>query len=171
MEERGKYGLVAAIVVVIIVLDQITKLWVASAMELHESIQVFPWLNLTYVRNTGAAFSMFSGQPAAFRVPFFTIVSLLAGGAIMLFIRQTPASQRAVLIASALVLGGAIGNLIDRLVYGEVIDFVDVHWRGMHWPAFNVADSCITVGVILLLLRTLFTSEEATARAPSRPAS
>lgn len=165
MKERGKYGFVALVAVLVIVLDQITKRWIASTMELYESIPIFSWCNLTYVRNTGAAFSLFADHPSAFRVPFFLVVSLLAGTAIVLFVRQTPATQRLALAACGLVLGGALGNMTDRVLHGAVIDFVDVHWRGMHWPAFNVADSAISVGVVVLLLRGLFVGDDSRSEA------
>jgi signal peptidase II len=160
VSEGGKYLLVGGVAAVVIVLDQITKLWVASSMQLHESIPVFSWFNLTYVRNPGAAFSLFADHSSSFRVPFFTVVFLLAGGAIGFFVKQTPPTQVAVLVACGLVLGGALGNLIDRIAYGEVIDFADAHWRGMHWPAFNVADACISVGVCLMLLRGVFVNDD-----------
>jgi len=160
VSERGKYAFVLLIALGVIVLDQITKALVAGSMELYESIRVFSWCNLTYVRNTGAAFSLFADRSAAFRVPFFAVVFLLAGGAIAFFVRQTPATHRLVLAACGLVLGGALGNLVDRVLHGAVIDFVDVHWRGMHWPAFNVADSAISVGVVLLLLRGVFVGDD-----------
>lgn len=169
MSEGGKYGLVGVVAAIVIALDQATKVWVASAMQLHQSIAVFSWFNLTYVRNPGAAFSLFADHSSAFRVPFFALVFVLAGGAIAFFVRQTPASQKSVLAACGLVLGGAIGNLIDRLAYGEVIDFADAHWNGMHWPAFNVADACISIGVGLLLLRGVFVRDEQQAES-SAPA-
>ena len=169
MNASGKYLRVGGVALVVVILDQLTKLWVASAMQLHESIAVFSWFNLTYVRNPGAAFSLFADHSSAFRVPFFILVSLVAGTAIAFFVRQTPASQRSVLVACGLVLGGALGNLIDRVAYGEVIDFADAHWQGMHWPAFNVADACISVGVGLLLLRGVFVRDEPRGEA-ERPA-
>ena len=125
-------------------------------MRLHETRPILPgFFDLTYVRNTGAAFSMLAGRSAAFRIPFFTLISVLAGAAILSFVRRTPSSRRIALLACASVLGGAVGNLIDRLQHGEVIDFLSLHWRGFYWPAFNVADSFITVGVIVLLGRAL----------------
>jgi signal peptidase II len=129
-------------VLAVVVLDQLTKMWVVSSMRLHESVPLIDGLlSLTYVRNTGAAFSLLAGAPEAFRVPFFLTVASVAIVAIGLFLWNTPASHRLTLVALALVLGGAAGNLIDRLTYGEVIDFVDVYWGDWHWPAFNVADS------------------------------
>ena len=169
MSESGKYLLVGVVAVVVIALDQLTKAWVAGAMQLHQSIAVLSWFNLTYVRNPGAAFSLFADHSSAFRIPFFALVFVLAGGAIAFFVRQTPASQKLVLAACGLVLGGALGNLIDRVAYGEVIDFADAHWNGMHWPAFNVADSCISIGVTLLLVRGVFVRDEDDRQA-ERPA-
>ncbi|MBY0275562.1 signal peptidase II [Candidatus Binatia bacterium] len=160
MSEGGKYALVGVVAAVVIVLDQLTKLWVASTMRLHQTITIFSWFDLTYVRNPGAAFSLFADHSSAFRVPFFTLVFVLAGGAIAFFVRQTPASQKSVLVACGLVLGGAIGNLIDRVAYGEVIDFALAHWKDYYWPAFNVADSGISVGVVVLLLRGVFVRDE-----------
>jgi signal peptidase II len=169
MSESGKYLLVAGVALAVVATDQFTKAWIASAMHLHESIAVFSWFNLTYVRNTGAAFSMFADQSSAFRVPIFAAAALVGGVAIAYFVRQTPATQRSVLIACGLVLGGAVGNLIDRVAHGEVIDFADAHWHGMHWPAFNVADSGISVGVCLLLLRGIFVRDDR-EREAQRPA-
>jgi signal peptidase II len=166
--ELRKYVLVAVTVAVVVLADQLTKHWVAATFSLHQSVPVFAsWFHLTYVRNTGAAFSVLAGKSAAFRVPFFTLASLVAGAAIIGFVRRTPASQRLVLVACGAVLGGALGNLIDRLTHGEVIDFVDLHWQGFHWPAFNVADSCITVGVLTLLVHSLLGGEPATRHGES----
>lgn len=157
----GKYVLVVLVAAAIVALDQATKHLVTSSMQLHEMIPIVPgFVELTYVRNTGAAFSMFAGSSAAFRLPFFTLVSVLAGAAIFGFVRSTPASQRVVLLACAAVLGGAVGNLIDRVLHGEVIDFVLVHWHEWYWPAFNVADSFISIGVVVLLGRALLVREE-----------
>src|SRR3954462_12576444 len=98
MSESGKYVLVSGIAAAIVAADQLTKTWVASAMQLHQSIVVFSWFNLTYVRNPGAAFSMFADHSSVFRAPFFAVVAVVAGIAIAYFVHQTPASQRVVLI-------------------------------------------------------------------------
>jgi signal peptidase II len=159
--EGGKYLWVTVVALSIILLDQVTKLWVAASMRLHQSIPVVDgFFNLTYVRNTGAAFSLFADHGASFRVPFFVAASLVAVVVILTFVRQTPSSQKLALAGCAFVLGGAIGNLIDRVAYGEVIDFLDAYWGDWHWPAFNVADSFITVGVIVLLLRGILVRDE-----------
>ncbi len=158
--ESGKYVLVLSIALVIVVFDQITKIWIDTDMKLYESIPVFDgWFSLTYVRNTGAAFSMFADMSETYRVPFFSGVAVVAVAAILYFVRSTPASQKIVLIACGFVLGGAVGNLIDRVTYGSVIDFLDVYYGDWHWPAFNVADSFISIGVVLLLISSVFTRD------------
>lgn len=159
--ERGKYLWVMSVALAIVLLDQVTKLWIAASMRLHQSIPVIDgFFDLTYVRNSGAAFSMFAGHSATYRIPFFVAVSTIAVGVILSFVRSTPANQKAALLGCAFVLGGAVGNLIDRIAYGEVIDFLDVYYQGWHWPAFNVADTFISSGVILLLIRGVFTRDD-----------
>lgn len=141
----------------ILALDQATKAWVLSVFSLYESVPVIPGLlHLTYVRNPGAAFGLFSGQAAAFRVPFFLTVTAVALVAIALIARRLPPGRPWTFCALALVFGGALGNLIDRVRWGEVVDFVDVFWRTYHWPAFNVADAAITVGMVVLIFEELF---------------
>lgn len=116
-------------------------------------------LRFKYVENPGAAWGAFGGLPDNLRVPFFFGVSLVAVAAILLFYRRVPRDQRVVQVALALVLGGALGNFLDRILRGYVIDFIDLHWQNdprLHWPTFNVADIGISVGVALLLSHTLF---------------
>jgi signal peptidase II len=141
-------GWVAAIVVV----DQITKAIVDRTMALHHSIPLVDGLfNLTYVRNTGAAFGIFAGSHEVFRRPFLIGVSIVAIGFILVMFKRLREDATGLAVALAFILGGAIGNLIDRIVYGEVIDFLDVYWSNYHWPAFNIADSFITIGVTITL--------------------
>ena len=157
----GKYVLVFSIALVILILDQVTKIWIDSDMKLYESIPVIDgFFNLTYVRNTGAAFSMLNDLSETYRVPFFASVAVVAAIAIVYFVHTTPASQKVVLVACGCVLGGALGNLTDRLAYGSVIDFLDVYYGAWHWPAFNVADTFISIGVGLLLLSSFFGSQD-----------
>jgi signal peptidase II len=156
-EGLGKYLLVGCIAGVIVLLDQWTKLWVDADMHLYQSIPVIDgFFSLTYVRNSGAAFSMFADFPASFRKPFFIIVTIVAVVGIGWFVRTTPREDKLTLIASSFILGGALGNAIDRLAYGSVIDFLDVFVGDWHWPAFNVADAFITTGVVLLLTAGFF---------------
>jgi signal peptidase II len=139
----------------VVVADQLAKAIVEATMEPHQTIPLLPFFALSYVRNTGAAFGIFSGVAPAVRVPLFIAITLLAGAALVSFVRQTPAEHRGTLVALGAIMGGAAGNLVCRLRYGEVVDFLDLHWRELHWPAFNVADSAITVGVAVVLLGSL----------------
>ena len=147
-----KVKLVGGLLGVIVLLDQITKLIVDRTMTLYHSIAVIDGVfNLTYIRNTGAAFGILAGSGAAFRLPFLVLFSLLAIGFIIVMLRRLPERETGLIIALTFILGGAVGNLIDRFAYGEVIDFLDFYWAGYHWPAFNIADSFISVGVTITI--------------------
>ena len=140
----------------IVCLDQITKALVDRYMALYESRSIVDGLvKLTYVQNRGAAFGILSDADLPYQSWLFAVVSLVALGAIALYAWRLPARSRMPRLALALIMGGAIGNLLDRLRLGYVVDFVDVFWGAHHWPAFNVADSAISVGVALLLLDIL----------------
>ena len=141
-------GLFLIIAVFVVALDQISKLWVRSYLGSYETIPLVGCLSLTNVRNTGSAFGLFANQ--AF---LLTVVAIVVLVAILLFYRYFSRSNILGISALGLVFGGAVGNLIDRLRFGYVTDFVDVRlWRDFHWPAFNVADSAITVGSIMLVI-------------------
>ena len=143
-----KVKLVGGLLIAIVLLDQVTKWIVDRTMPLYRSIPIIDgFFNLTYIRNTGAAFGILAGSGAAFRLPFLMFFSLLAIGFIIVMLRRLPERETGLIIALTFILGGAIGNLIDRFAYGEVIDFLDFYWGNYHWPAFNIADSFITVGV------------------------
>lgn len=151
MESLNKYLLLIVITTSVLILDQLTKLYIVSTFALYESVTVFEnFLHITYILNPGAAFGIFAGRAASFRIPFFLTLSVVASVGIILFYRAV--EDRLVQVALSLILGGAIGNMIDRARLGEVIDFIDVHWYNNHWPAFNVADSAITIGVGLMIL-------------------
>jgi signal peptidase II len=136
---------------VVVALDQFTKWMVDASMGLYETIELTPFFQLTYLRNQGAAFSFLS-QAGGWQRWFFILLSAAASIGISIWLRRLRPDQWWEAIAWALVLGGALGNLIDRIAYGYVIDFLDVFYRGWHWPAFNIADSAITVGVAMLLI-------------------
>ena len=144
-------GLVAAAV---LVTDQMTKAAVALSMAPHETVDVLPFFAFSYVRNTGAAFGVLAAAPPGIRLPLFFAVTIAAVGALVSFVRRTAPDQRWLVGALGAILGGAIGNLVCRVRYGEVIDFLDLHWGDLHWPAFNVADSAITTGVAIVLLHS-----------------
>ena len=140
----------------VVLIDQITKIWVDKTMNLYESTPIVPGLlDLHYIRNTGAAFGFLSGSHAGFRIPFFILVSSFAIGIILFLFYKLEDSEVVMPLALSLVLGGAIGNLIDRIRLGEVIDFILFHYKAFRWPAFNIADIGITVGVTLLVFRIL----------------
>jgi signal peptidase II len=145
------------IMAAIVALDQAAKLLVDRLMDLHESHQVIDgFLRLTYVRNRGAAFGILSDADLPFQAGVFSVLSLAALLAIAVYAWRLPADSRLPKSALALIMGGAVGNLIDRMRLGYVIDFVDAHLGAYHWPAFNVADSAITIGVALLVLDMLW---------------
>ena len=121
-------------------------------MPLHHSIPIVDgFFNLTYVRNTGAAFGIFAGSHEVFRLPFLIGVSILAIGFILVMLKRLRDDATGLITALTFILAGAIGNLIDRVLHGEVIDFLDVYYSNYHWPAFNLADSFITIGVTITL--------------------
>ncbi|MGK0297491.1 MAG: signal peptidase II [Gammaproteobacteria bacterium] len=137
--------------VIIVIFDQITKYYISQQFELYESIQLLPGINFTYVHNTGAAFSFLSDAGGWQRWLF---ISLSSGISLLLifWLKKQPSTGIWLAIALALILGGAVGNLIDRILLSYVIDFVDVYYDKWHWPAFNVADSAISIGVVMLII-------------------
>jgi len=148
----AKWKLVLSWLVPIIVLDQLTKIIVDRTMPLHHSIPIVDgFFSFTYVRNTGAAFGIFAGSHEVFRLPFLIGVSILAIGFILVMLKRLRDDATGLVTALTFILAGAIGNLIDRVLHGEVIDFLDVYYSNYHWPAFNLADSFITVGVTITL--------------------
>lgn len=139
--------------VLAVILDQASKLAVAGSMQLYESIQIMPFFKLTYVHNTGAAFSFLS-EAGGWQRWFFAGLAIVISAVIAVWLTRLKKHETLLAVALSLVLGGAVGNLIDRLAYGYVIDFLDVYYESWHWPAFNIADSAITLGVILMLLES-----------------
>ncbi len=125
---------------------------VASHIPLHFSVRVVDgFFNLTHIRNPGVAFGLFARSSAQYKTQFFIAVSVVAIGAILVMYHQMPNYKKTAHISLILIFSGAIGNLIDRVIYKEVIDFLDFYINDTHWPAFNVADSCITLGVIYMI--------------------
>jgi signal peptidase II len=136
---------------VCLVLDQVTKHWVAGSMELYQSINILPFFDITYVRNLGAAFSFLADQ-GGWQRWFFTAIAAIASGIFLYWLAKTPKNQKVLNIAFALILSGALGNLIDRVLFGYVIDFLDFYIANKHWPAFNIADSAIFIGAALMII-------------------
>jgi signal peptidase II len=152
----ARTSVLAIIVASVIAVDQLSKALITKHLVLGQSVPVIPGLlDLTLVRNTGMAFGVFSRADWQYKSLLVTVLALIAMSAVTYYAFKTPPSERWTRFGLALILGGAIGNIIDRARLGYVIDFVDVFYQDMHWPAFNVADSCISVGVGLLVLETL----------------
>jgi signal peptidase II len=151
---RGAYGvnkgtLITLISSVVVLLDYLTKKIIVSKLTLYESINVLPFLNIVYVENKGAAFSLFSNIGNN----YFIGISFIAIFAIIIYLSKLPKGLE--LFSLSMILGGAVGNLIDRIRSGKVLDFIDIFVGTWHWPAFNVADSALTVGIILFLSANL----------------
>jgi signal peptidase II len=152
---KYKYPWVASIISVIVILDQVTKYLIEQKVRLYDVITIVPgFFNITHVRNRGAAFSLFATASPVFRSLFFTSVSIIAIAVIAYLIRKT--AERFQVFAFSCIAAGALGNLIDRIRYGEVVDFIQWYVKSYYWPSFNVADSAITVGVTLLAYDMLF---------------
>ncbi|MEW5680970.1 MAG: signal peptidase II [Pseudomonadota bacterium] len=147
------------LVVLVLLVDQISKQVVIANMQLFDSIDLLPFFNLTYVRNYGAAFSFLS-DAGGWQRWFFTIIAVVISAVLAVWLSRNSKSQLKLNLALSLVLAGAIGNLIDRSVYGYVIDFLHLYYQNWHYPAFNIADSAICIGAALLIWDS-FSSEEA----------
>ncbi|MDA8428286.1 MAG: signal peptidase II [Geobacteraceae bacterium] len=148
------YVIFTGISMLVLAIDQGTKSYIIRSMELYSSIAVVEnFFNITYLRNRGAAFGIFADS--AFRLPFFILVAFVALLFILFMVRKLSDQQKLSAVALSLIFSGALCNLIDRVRLGEVTDFLDVYWRGHHWPAFNVADSAIFVGVVLIALENI----------------
>jgi signal peptidase II len=157
---KRKYAWVGSIVGTVLVLDLITKQLIQTRVRLHDVIPVIPgFFNITHVRNKGAAFGILSNLPEVWRSAFFIIVTLVAVAAIIALILKT--HERLSVYAFSLIAAGAVGNLIDRIRYGEVVDFIQWYVKSYTWPSFNVADSAITIGVVLLASDMLFRKQDA----------
>ena len=138
----------------VLLLDQVTKLLVDAKLAMHQPLPLMPMFSLTKVYNPGAAFS-FLGDAGGWQRWFFIALSLGVSLFLFFWLRRLGPRDGRIALALALILGGAIGNLIDRLVYGYVIDFLDVYYGDWHWPTFNIADSAIFIGACLLILDAL----------------
>jgi signal peptidase II len=169
----NRTGIFLAAAAFIAALDQAAKALVATRMTIGQSIPLIPGcLSLTYIRNRGIAFGMFSDGSGSFKIVLLSLSTLVALGFLVWLLRETRPDDLFGGGVIGLVAGGAVGNLVDRLRMGEVTDFIDAYWRTHHWPFFNVADSAITVGVILLMAQQLFAGDRREGRenhAPDAP--
>jgi signal peptidase II len=142
--------------IVVVVVDQATKILVRAILPLHESVSIIPGLvDFTHVRNTGAAFGILNAADFPFKTAVIAVIASAALVGVGLYAASLAHHQLVARVGLALIIGGAAGNLLDRLIAGSVVDFVDVYWRSYHFWAFNVADSAITVGVAIMILDML----------------
>jgi signal peptidase II len=156
---RGRLGWLA-LSLVVVALDQASKWYFTRTLSYGEPVPVLPVFDLTLLHNTGAAFSFLAGE-GGWQRWFFTALALGVSGLISWWLYRLPHDEpHTTAAALALVLGGAVGNVIDRLRFGYVVDFVHLHWGDAYFPAFNVADSAITVGAVLLAADILFRSRD-----------
>lgn len=152
MKLISRYGIAA----IVVILDQITKVWVDNSLKLYEQIPIMPSFNLTLAYNEGAAFS-FLDDAGGWQRWFFIGISVIVSVCLIVWLYRMTREEKWLSISIALILGGAIGNnLIDRVIYGHVVDFIQVFYKDWYFPSFNVADAAITVGTVLLLILTFF---------------
>jgi len=144
---------------VALILDQLSKIWIDTSMSLYQSIPVFPGFSITYARNYGAAFSFLSDAGGWQRWFFAALAAGISVG-LVIYLKSLKKDETLLAVSLSLILGGAVGNLIDRVIYGYVIDFLDVYYQAYHWPVFNIADSAITVGVVFMLYESFVVKDK-----------
>ncbi len=150
MDERTKHIRFGAVCALVVLGDQLTKWMVVAWLPLHSRITVIPgFANVVHVTNPGGAFGLFADQDPIVRIILFIGVACVAAGLVFFLHWRTPAEHWPLTTGFALIFGGAVGNLADRIRIGEVVDFIDLHIGGRHWPAFNIADSAISIGMVI----------------------
>jgi len=145
------YSLYLSLAAVVVVLDQLSKQWIVQNLELHHGFQVLPVFSIVHAHNYGAAFG-FLNNAGGWQTVIFAVIALVVSVVLLVWLQRIAAVERQLSLALAMVLGGAVGNLIDRLQYNYVVDFLSVHYSGWQFPAFNIADAAISLGAILLLM-------------------
>jgi len=165
MDMKQKSWILLIFCLGILLLDQWTKYMIAQTLRLYQKVEVIHgFFNIVHVRNTGGAFGLFGGERGGLGSFLFVVVSLIAIGAIIFLFVRTRENENTLAVSFSLILSGALGNLIDRLHYGEVVDFLDFHLSAYHWPAFNVADSAICIGIGLMALEVLIKGRKGRAK-------
>ena len=153
----NKYTKLAIVAGLLVLADQISKAFILKYLPYHQNIPIVEgFFNITHIRNPGGAFGLMANMTPAVRTVVFLFISSLAVGLILYFYKKTPSSQPLLATGFALIFGGAIGNLIDRVRFGNVVDFLDFHLGNLHWPAFNIADSGITIGIFIFIFHLVF---------------
>lgn len=155
--------------VVVVLLDQASKWWIIDSLALFDQIKLLPVFNITHVHNTGAAFSFLS-DAGGWQRWFFTVITTVVSVLLLWWLKKTPRQHKLLGMAYSLVLGGAIGNLYDRVSYGYVEDFIHVFYQNWHFPAFNIADSAITLGAVLLIYDAFTTPGKPAEKSPGKSA-
>ena len=156
-DSLSKFWMLFGIAAVVVILDQGTKLLVVSNIPAYDSMAVIPgFFDLTHIYNTGGAFGFLAGKSSLFRHLFFLSASAIAMAMIVYLYLQTPRDYLFLRIGLAMILGGAVGNVIDRIRLGKVVDFLDLHVNDLHWPAFNIADSAISIGILIFVYHLIF---------------
>jgi signal peptidase II len=154
---ENRYARLLMIAGTVCIVDQLVKALIVSTVPVYQTISVIPgFFNLTHIYNPGGAFGFLSGSPSELRHLFFVIASVVAMGLILFLFAKTPPGHGLLEFGLSLIMGGAVGNILDRIRIGKVIDFLDIYVKDIHWPAFNVADSAITVGIGLFIYHLLF---------------
>jgi len=143
----------------IFALDLATKFWVSSTLSLYEVVPVNSFFNIVLAHNSGAAFS-FLADAGGWQRWFFTAIALLVSVVIVVWLKRLPVNEKLQAVGLASILGGALGNVFDRIAHGYVVDFLDFHYKSYHWPAFNVADMAIMMGAALLIWHTIFCQQQ-----------
>jgi len=165
---KRKYWVLIVVFLLVLFLDQWTKLTIRQSLSLYQTVEVIHgFFNLVHVRNTGGAFGIFGGERGGVGSLFFVVVSVVAIGSIIILLIRLKEGEKIISLSLSFILSGAVGNLIDRLWHGEVVDFLDFYVSSYHWPAFNIADSAICVGIGLMVL-ALFVKDHKKKIADSR---
>jgi signal peptidase II len=153
----NRYARLLLIAGTVCIVDQLVKALIVSTVPVYQTISVIPgFFNLTHIYNPGGAFGFLSGSPSELRHFFFVIASVVAMGLILFLYAKTPPDHGLLEFGLSLIMGGAVGNIVDRIRIGKVIDFLDIYIKGIHWPAFNLADSAITIGIGLFIYHLIF---------------
>jgi len=145
--------------VIVLVLDLVTKAYASDQLTLHQPVPMFPGFNFTLMHNTGAAFSFLS-EASGWQRWFFSIIAIGVSAGIVVWLKRLATNQVWTAVALALILGGALGNVWDRLTLGYVVDFIQVYYDRWYWPAFNIADSAISVGAVILIIDSFRTARD-----------
>jgi signal peptidase II len=144
---------------IILILDQITKTWVSTHLSFNQPVNILPYFDLRLLHNTGAAWSILADQ-GGWQRWFLSGLAIIVSIVIMVWLTRLDSKQRWLACGLALILGGALGNVMDRIIYGYVVDFIDIYYQAWHWPAFNIADIGISIGAVMLLIDAIIFKQE-----------